>query len=93
MKISYLKQIAFMSLTGRFSHGFGLEVAIFRGLNGGAILSLFWLHFSPPAALIQKIDYLHMAEKISTVSPICNLPAYQFYQVKREGDFSLPMPA
>lgn len=91
LKISKTEK-AFMSITGKFSHGFGLEVAICRGLNDGVILSIFWLHFSLHVAFIQQIDYLHMAEKISTVSPIYNLPAYQFQQVKREKDFSLPVP-
>ena len=28
-------------VTGKFSHGFGLDMAIFRGLNAGVILSIF----------------------------------------------------
>ena len=83
---------ALIYVTGKFSHGLSLDMAAFRRLNDGVILSIFWLHFSLHVASIEQIDYLHMAAKISTVSPIYNLPADQFEQVKRERDFSLPMP-
>lgn len=63
--------------TRKFSPGFGLDMAVLRRLNVGFIFSIFWLYYPLHVALIQQINYLHMAGKISTVSPIHNLPAYQ----------------